>query len=412
MKKSLLIAAAVAATFSANAQVAQLEDVTPEGYNFDRYENGAIFKVHSGASADGTHACWSPSMGIYNATDAAADGHVTVFTRRGVAADNTPEKIAEDNKGITIRDFGGYLGKCLVINQAFAPLGSAIPAANTIYGDGGAWPTMGTGGTTSMGITFYADPTTLQHGWSGKAVRIRLVFNVMERGCHSHADAGANKSFLNCYAFEDIANWYRPAEDEKNGMAELGYPGSTWAQWENEGTTVASMPENPTIKPGYGLEEIYDNHTTDADAEKRDYLMQLNRFMVLEFDSYSIEEDHALMAVFNFGNRNQTIVIKEIKFFNITNPFDLLDPVPGSEGEYTPNAGSYLGKRVMSWRYYTEDGVKEFAGGSDSVDAIEIEDTNAAPVYYNLQGVQIENPASGLYIVKRGNKVTKELIRK
>ena len=32
-------------------------------------------------------------------------------------------------------------------------------------------------------------------------------------------------------------------------------------------------------------------------------------------------------------------------------------------------------------------------------------------VYYNLQGIEINNPESGLYIVKRGSKVTKEVIK-
>lgn len=33
----------------------------------------------------------------------------------------------------------------------------------------------------------------------------------------------------------------------------------------------------------------------------------------------------------------------------------------------------------------------------------------AAPVYYNLQGVQVANPDKGIYLVKRGSKVTKEV---
>jgi hypothetical protein len=36
---------------------------------------------------------------------------------------------------------------------------------------------------------------------------------------------------------------------------------------------------------------------------------------------------------------------------------------------------------------------------------------DAEPVYYNLQGVKIANPESGLYIVKRGSKISKEIIR-
>lgn len=45
-----------------------------------------------------------------------------------------------------------------------------------------------------------------------------------------------------------------------------------------------------------------------------------------------------------------------------------------------------------------------------AVDGIEM-DSDVAPVYYNLQGVRVENPENGLYIVKRGNKVSKTIIR-
>lgn len=38
-------------------------------------------------------------------------------------------------------------------------------------------------------------------------------------------------------------------------------------------------------------------------------------------------------------------------------------------------------------------------------------DENAAPVYYNLQGVEVANPENGIYVVRRGNKVSKEFIR-
>lgn len=52
----------------------------------------------------------------------------------------------------------------------------------------------------------------------------------------------------------------------------------------------------------------------------------------------------------------------------------------------------------------------ESAGIFDiAVDEVE---ANGPAVYYNLQGVQVANPENGVYIVRRGNKVTKELIRK
>lgn len=41
------------------------------------------------------------------------------------------------------------------------------------------------------------------------------------------------------------------------------------------------------------------------------------------------------------------------------------------------------------------------------VAAIAADEADAPAVYYNLQGVQVENPTTGLYIVKQGNKVSK-----
>ncbi len=49
--------------------------------------------------------------------------------------------------------------------------------------------------------------------------------------------------------------------------------------------------------------------------------------------------------------------------------------------------------------------------GSSIIENIEAEDANAPAVYYNLQGIKVENPANGVYIVKRGNKVSKELVK-
>lgn len=49
----------------------------------------------------------------------------------------------------------------------------------------------------------------------------------------------------------------------------------------------------------------------------------------------------------------------------------------------------------------------EVASGIDSITA----DDAAEAEYYNLQGVRVAAPESGLYIVRRGNKVTKELVK-
>ena len=58
---------------------------------------------------------------------------------------------------------------------------------------------------------------------------------------------------------------------------------------------------------------------------------------------------------------------------------------------------------ALNWQENAVDGI---------VDIIDDNSENNAPAeYYNLQGVKVTNPAAGIYIVRRGNKVTKEYIR-
>ncbi len=50
-------------------------------------------------------------------------------------------------------------------------------------------------------------------------------------------------------------------------------------------------------------------------------------------------------------------------------------------------------------------------GGDAGVDGVEIDNPNAPVEYFNLQGVKVAEPSAGLYIVRQGNKVTKQVIR-
>lgn len=45
------------------------------------------------------------------------------------------------------------------------------------------------------------------------------------------------------------------------------------------------------------------------------------------------------------------------------------------------------------------------------VESVSEDDVNAPVEYFNLQGVRVENPQNGLYIVRQGNKVSKQIIR-
>ena len=59
--------------------------------------------------------------------------------------------------------------------------------------------------------------------------------------------------------------------------------------------------------------------------------------------------------------------------------------------------------------------MKVTAYHAGTLSAVEVEYVDpadsATPIYYNLQGVRVSDPAPGLYIVVRGSRVTKEYLR-
>lgn len=417
MKKSLLLVAALAATMTAGAQAPEaiLEDVTPPGYDFSKYEDGAQFKVH--ASTGGNF--WSPQAGIFDLNAYKQDGQFSVFMHAtGDGTYNTVDAIAQDNAGICVRDFGGYLGKCLVYNQPWSPLATVTQGFEDKFGET-AWPAVRN--TSSQMLSFYFSKDDFQHPWPGRAVRVRLVFNVMRRGCHAiSGDKGM--AYARCFS-EVLAEdnngeagfWYRPGDEWQNNAVtpESTVPvlGSEFAKWENEGTTVAEIPAEPKIlKPTEKASDPWDNKEHKC-ADVPLYYMQLDRFMVYEWDVYTGSDLEHLKVCLNFPAGNTSVIIKEIKLFNITNARDLLDL--NENGDVLGyKETSYINKRVKSWRYYTEKGVKEFEDKSAGVEDVIVEDNSNAPVeYYNLQGIRVNNPVKGIYIKKQGTKTSKVLVK-
>lgn len=61
------------------------------------------------------------------------------------------------------------------------------------------------------------------------------------------------------------------------------------------------------------------------------------------------------------------------------------------------------------WQAWADQKLEMLINPAGVASAIATED--AAPVYYNLQGVRVANPSNGIYIVKTGNKVAKQVIK-
>ena len=103
-------------------------------------------------------------------------------------------------------------------------------------------------------------------------------------------------------------------------------------------------------------------------------------------------------------------------------------PLPGVDIEVTPgqqldivvfkagvNASACASWKILPGKYNIKADLKNLkldvtkAGGS-SVEGIE-SGFEGEPEYYNMQGVRVYEPEQGIYIVRRGTKVTKEVIR-
>lgn len=370
MKKTLLFTAMATLALGASAQKAQLKDVTPKGYDFSQYEAGTQFVVQAPGDEDKNG--YSPNVNIYDPAVMAKEGHFTTLLRRGElngAPMNTKADRDKTAPAITIQDFGGYLGKCLVFNEAWSPLASNIPYFANQGKSAFPGPTSNfVGGNGSFGFGFFSDPTLHHHGYSGAAVRVRIVYTILRRGRHVTAkeqtDEGSEWGkdlMVGTYALEGNDGNYSPREDGNLTAKDIKFKGSEYCIWENEGDCQADMPAVHTPKSGVGVADPF-----DAAGQTNDlYTQQLQRFQVLEFDTYSVGEANPIIVCLNFVNANASLVIKEIKFFEIENPMELLGPAP----DYTPNSGSYLFQRHISYRYYTEKGVKEIEEGYEYVPA-------------------------------------------
>ncbi|MBQ7041826.1 MAG: hypothetical protein IJN66_03860 [Muribaculaceae bacterium] len=78
------------------------------------------------------------------------------------------------------------------------------------------------------------------------------------------------------------------------------------------------------------------------------------------------------------------------------------------EGAYFLVGHNYNGMALYS---IAPEGWQDPNGEVNGIEDIVVDDVEGAAKYYNLQGVEIANPENGLYIVKRGNKVSKELVK-
>ncbi len=148
-----------------------------------------------------------------------------------------------------------------------------------------------------------------------------------------------------------------------------------------------------------------------------DYRQALNKFMVNNVQIDCTDEAIAPYV---------SVVAKEEGAAEWTKIGDVNAPANFGWSFYdgtTVDLSAFAGKKVqIGFRYVSttecagtweiDNVVVKATKNSDAVESIVAEDTNAPVEYYNLQGVRVANPAAGnLYIVRQGNKVSKQIIK-
>lgn len=361
-------------------------DITPEGYNFDNYSDGDTFKITATDSNGG----WSVPANFYHASNPNAfeeDGQLTALLMRAEGSSTNSQEWIDANvqPNFAVRKVDDHIGQALVINEAWSP-------TQSVYD----WPYKNFPGTMPQ-LSFYMRNEDVTANTDQRHyIRVRLVYNVLERACHYALDLAASKDLKavkGIYA-SDEGNWVVPENDHMTGglYAETGMD---FAKWVDETGKIEDIPANPVIfEPAEGELDVLDpTHTEANHTGALLYLMNSERFRVYEFDTYIDRPDQRTISVqMNIQNRNTSYIIKEIKFTDL-----------GTDEA----AANLLRKRSLSWTYYngSTTGIENIT--TDSA----LEATDDPAVYYNLQGVEVKNPDNGIYIVRRGNQVSKEYIR-
>lgn len=382
-EKTGAIAGALLTLTLGEYQADETADITPKGLDFDSYEDGDMLKL----TATGSNGGWSAPAGMFHKNNPNAftdNGQLTVYLDRGAGSEwNSQEKVDADiNKAFTIRKMHGNIGNVLAAVQMWSPAASRYQ-----------WPAYSPNGTQAQ-LNFYVPSQNITNKPDQRHyVRVRVVYNVLHRGCH-YTNFGP-LDLVSIYASHEN-NWVVPESDHELG-ARVATKGIDFAQWVDETGKVEDIPAVPEVRrPNADETDAWDPGHKPAAEDGNGYpayILNDLRYRVYEFDTYIDNPSAATVSVqFNMANKNTTYLIKEITFTDL-----------GTDEA----AATLLGRRSQTWRYYQNEST-----GIDDIIADDVNDGSDAPaVYYNLQGVQVANPEAGVYIVRRGDKVTKEYIR-
>ncbi len=116
---------------------------------------------------------------------------------------------------------------------------------------------------------------------------------------------------------------------------------------------------------------------------------------VTSIGNFAIQYNTGLKAIYSYPT------VPPTAGYNAFNSLseDVVVYVP--QGTLEEYAAAAEWKTLLNYKEMSTSGVNDIEAVEEAV----------APVYYNLQGVEVQNPDAGVYIVRRGSKIAKELVR-
>ncbi len=172
---------------------------------------------------------------------------------------------------------------------------------------------------------------------------------------------------------------------------------------------------------GYRLEMVSDNYTFGTIDYKR-----VDEYGSYDCTQYSVEFDEFSGTLVKENAETEVMTYRVDSFGNVLEDKEHYvydDPAMSPETYTTIGHVEYNPEYGYPEEYWTEEGYNdrpmhkvdrvlfsEYEYFSSGVKTVETSDTDAPVEYYNLQGVKIQNPGDGIYIMRQG--ATSKLIKK
>lgn len=123
-----------------------------------------------------------------------------------------------------------------------------------------------------------------------------------------------------------------------------------------------------------------------------------------------LENGEKLTPVVYGYNKYGVMIDNNVANFTLEAPASL--GTVSTDGKTLTASANGKGYQVLTVKYgQVKTTVPVKLPGEAGVDGVTVDDEDVTPEYFNLSGIKVDAPAAGLYIVRRGSKVSKEIVR-